>query len=376
MATNQLKHEAPETYPNSLYENDILSEFLTYYLKTLGADHGYFHEFNPDSKEIETRIWSTSLLPYLDTDTCRKVPVKKVESWKTVVNTQNHHILIGPGSFEENGYEIPPNTFKIHSWIIIPIVADREVSFILGAGFRTKVTHKAIDYAIKQLHECWPDAASKLAQINISSIRHIREYGKNDPIELFGEMISAISHTIELRDEYTAGHQRNVAKISVEIAKRLGWSEFKVQGLRIGAEIHDVGKLLVPSEYLSAPGHLSNVQFEVIKEHAINGSRIFEDIRTPWPIAKMIQQHHERMNGTGYPNGLRGEEIIPEARIMAVADTFDAMATDRPYRKAPGVDAALNEIREGRMVRYDPYVVDAMFGLYQHAPKLFETKAL
>lgn len=175
--------------------------------------------------------------------------------------------------------------------------------------------------------------------------------------------IRAIALTVEKRDPYTAGHQNKVAEICVAIGLELGLPADRLEGLRLGATIHDIGKVYVPAEILNRPGRLTEPEFGMIKSHPQIGYDIVKDVKFPWPVAEMILQHHERLDGSGYPNGLKGEQIILEARILAVADVLDAMASHRPYRPSLGNEAAMTELEQGRGTRYDATVVDACLQL-------------
>lgn len=171
--------------------------------------------------------------------------------------------------------------------------------------------------------------------------------------------IQAIATTVEKRDPYTAGHQQRASRLATAIARKLGWEEGRIEGLRLGAMIHDIGKIYVPAEILSRPGVLTDSEFKIIKAHSQVGYDIVKDIEFPWPVANMILQHHERLDGSGYPQGLKGDAICPEARILAVADVIEAMSSHRPYRPAVGMDAGLKEIvaQKGRL--FAPGAVDA-----------------
>jgi len=176
--------------------------------------------------------------------------------------------------------------------------------------------------------------------------------------------IQAIAVTVEIRDPYTAGHQLRVADLSSAIAKELGFSKEQTEEIYLDAAVHDIGKIALPVEFLVKPGRLSEMELELFKPHAEMGYKILKPIGFPWPIAQVVLQHHERMDGSGYPRGLAGEEIVMEARILGVADTVEAMASDRPYRPALGIDKALEEIQRHRGVLYDPAVVDACLKLF------------
>lgn len=180
-----------------------------------------------------------------------------------------------------------------------------------------------------------------------------------DSKELLVGMVSALTQASALRDEYTALHEAHVSELAVAIGKQMALSEHELLGLQLGGLVHDIGKMAIPSEILNKIGKILPAEMSLIKVHPEMGAKIFSHLRTPWPIAEMIEQHHERMDGSGYPHGLRSEQIAIEARIIAVADVFESMSTDRPFRFAPGPDAAIEELKAGRGTRYDPYVVDA-----------------
>ncbi len=172
-------------------------------------------------------------------------------------------------------------------------------------------------------------------------------------------VIHTASVAVELRDPYTAGHQRRVAELACAIAQKMGLDEERIKGIRFGATIHDIGKIGVPAEVLSKPSRLTDIEFQMVREHAVMGYDILKDVRFPWPVAEIARQHHERIDGSGYPQGLKGDAICLEARIVAVADVVESMATHRPYRPAQGIEAALEEIAAHSGTRYDPAVVDA-----------------
>lgn len=175
--------------------------------------------------------------------------------------------------------------------------------------------------------------------------------------------IEAMARTMEWRDPYTAGHQKRVASISTAIAKQMGWDDNAVQALYMAAMVHDIGKVAVPSEILTKPTRLTDLEMQMVQGHVESGYQILKDIPFPWPIADMVRQHHERLDGSGYPHGLKGDQICPEARILAVADTIEAMATHRPYRPARGLSAAMDEVRSEAGEKLDAKVVDAAFEL-------------
>jgi len=173
------------------------------------------------------------------------------------------------------------------------------------------------------------------------------------------DAIGAVAATLEQRDPYTAGHQRRVAQLAAAIGEEMGLAREVIEGIHFGGLIHDLGKISVPAEILGKPGRLSDTELGLIKVHAEAGYQIVKDIAFPWPVADMVRQHHERLDGSGYPQGLKGDEIVLEARILAVADVVEAMSANRPYRPGFGTDAALEEITRGRGTQLDPVAVDA-----------------
>lgn len=177
--------------------------------------------------------------------------------------------------------------------------------------------------------------------------------------------VQAISHMVDLRDPYTAGHERRVGELAAAIGAEIGMNEHQIKGLRVAGSVHDVGKIGVPAEILSKPTRLSAAEFAIVKTHAQQGYEILKDIDFPWPIAQTVWQHHERLDGSGYPRGLRGDEISLEARIMAVADIIESMSTHRPYRPAMGIDAAFAELNAQPGKLYDQAIVTACERLFR-----------
>ena len=200
----------------------------------------------------------------------------------------------------------------------------------------------------------------------LAQTEKLKESYKKSQMILDG-IVKTLSKIIETRDPYTSGHEDQVAEIACKIAKEMKLTEEQISAIHIAATLHDIGKISVPSEILTKPGRLTDLEREMIKTHSKVANDLLLNIEFPYPIAEIIFQHHERMDGSGYPRGLKGDNIAIEARIIGTADVLDAMASYRPYRPALGVDAAIEEIIKFSGITYDPAVVDACLKIYKHA---------
>ena len=185
------------------------------------------------------------------------------------------------------------------------------------------------------------------------------------------DSITALASTVEMRDPYTAGHQRRVAQLAIAIAKELHLPEEQIEGIQLAGVVHDVGKIKIPAEILSKPGRLTPLEFELIKQHAQSGYEILKSIDFPWPIAQIVLQHHERLNGSGYPQALTNDQILLEAKIIAVADVVESMTSHRPYRPGLGIDAALQEIALNKGKLYESEAVEACIRLFREQAYVF-----
>jgi HD-GYP domain-containing protein (c-di-GMP phosphodiesterase class II) len=180
-----------------------------------------------------------------------------------------------------------------------------------------------------------------------------------------GTTIQVMVSAVETRDPYTAGHQIRSADLARAIAIEMGLPQEKIDGIRMAGSIHDIGKLSIPAEILSKPKKLTEIEFSLIKEHSRSGYEMLKDVESPWPLAEIVYQHHERMDGSGYPRNLKGDDILMEARIMAVSDVVESMASHRPYRPAIGIKAALEEIEKNKGILYDNTVAEACLKLFR-----------
>lgn len=177
--------------------------------------------------------------------------------------------------------------------------------------------------------------------------------------------IQTITNMLEIRDPYTAGHQRGVRDLACAIAREMGLSDEHIGWIQIASLIHDIGKIYIPAEVLCKPGKLTDIEFDLMKAHPEVGCKILSNIDFSFPVSRIIYQHHERIDGSGYPNGLKGAQILLEAKIIGVADVVESMASHRPYRPALGMDKALDEVEQKRGILYDPAVVDACLSIFR-----------
>ena len=241
-------------------------------------------------------------------------------------------------NFEVEFYRKDRSTF----WVVLNarMVKDEHGNFLYNEGLVEDITLR------KQAEE-------KLKQ----SLERLRK--------AVNTTIHVLVAALEIRDPYTAGHQARCADLACAIAAEIGLAQEKIEGIRMAGIIHDIGKLSIPVEILSKPTKLTSLEFSLIKEHSQSGFEMLKDVEPSWPLAEIVHQHHERLDGTGYPRNLKGDEILIEARILAVADVVEAMASHRPYRASLGIDAALEEIEKNKGILYDNEVADACLKLFR-----------
>ena len=246
-----------------------------------------------------------------------------------------------------------------------PVVAGETVEIdILGRGGK-----KTAVAEMRVAERNWDGGKAYIASLRDVTDRKRTEEELKDSLERLRKSLEGTIHAMalmgEARDPYTAGHQKRVANLATAIAKEMSLPETQVDGIRLAGVIHDLGKISVPAEILSKPGRITKSEFDIIKAHPQVGHDILKTIEFPWPIAQVVLQHHERMDGSGYPQGLSGKDILVEAMILGVADVVEAMASHRPYRPALGIDAALEEIEKNKETLYDADVADACLRLFR-----------
>ncbi len=346
-----------------LTQRDIYQDLLDFIVARTNSDVGYLHLYDENKQDITLNVWSKSVYGACTTSTLSHYPLKEAGIWADAIR-QKITVVHNQYLSEKSKTKLPEGHFQIIRHMSTPVFWQNKIVAIVGVGNKLEPYEQEDIEKLEHLSKMgWLLILDRLEEYQLRNETKGKVLQGKKPEELMLTMVGAIAKAIELRDEYTSHHQSNVAIISEAIAEQLGLPEGQVYGTRLGASVHDIGKLAIPSEILTKPSTLNAIEFAMVKEHSSLGAKIFRGIDLPWPILEIIEQHHERMDGSGYPKGLVGNSICLEARIVAVADIYDAMASDRPYRPAPGTADAIKIITEGKGIKFDAYVVDAFLNV-------------
>lgn len=254
-------------------------------------------------------------------------------------------------------------------WWSEPVIHQDEVVAVIGG-----VSSSPILGDRKALLERYGTLVWLLRQVPLMDRKLTEQSARIDALEagnhkMFRQLINVVSEALELKDAYTANHQRSVAELAVGIGRRMGYHAHRLEGLRLGALVHDIGKLAIPNQILSKPGRLTEQEYALVQTHPVRGANIIGDVAFPWPIKQMILQHHERLDGSGYPYGLKGEQILEEAQILAVADIADSMLSHRPYRPALGLNALKAVLLDQREIGLRADIVDHCLDELSHSQR-------
>lgn len=354
----------------------LLSKIMKLSIESAGAEHGYLILEKEQDKKLYIEVAGNV---DKETEALQSIPVEANDSLavsiiKYVYKT-GENVILGDTKTDKR-------------FINDPYITKHKPKSLLCAPIRSKGAMTGIIYLENNLttNAFTPEELEFLQMISAQAAIAIENavlYEKqkrseeklkeslNNLNKVFEHTVSAMSLVIEARDPYTAGHQRRVADLAVSIARELDLDRNMIVGIRIAGLIHDLGKISIPAEILTKPGRINELEFNLIKNHSKCGYDILKPIPFPWPIADIVYQHHERLNGSGYPQGLSNNEILFESHIIAVADVVEAMASHRPYRPALGIELSLDEIRKNRGTLYNCEVVDACMALFK---KGFEFK--
>ncbi|MCG8039130.1 MAG: response regulator [Candidatus Thiodiazotropha taylori] len=315
------------------------------------SEVAYLHFVSEDQQYVDFYHWSFSNSEQTAPNTGTRCLLEEVAIWDDCLR-QGKLVIYNDCSGKEEKYRMPDGYFPCYRHMSVPIYEQGKVVAIIGVGNK-RVPYDEAD-------------ARQIALFGNGAWSIIQKQRSADQLHTaLIQTVKSIANTVEQRDPYTAGHQRRVAELACAIAEEMEIDANTIEGLRMGGMIHDIGKVHIPAEILNCPRKLSKLEYELIKTHPKVGYDIIRDANFPWPVADIIYQHHERLDGSGYPQGVAGDAICIEARILAVADVVEAMATHRPYRPALSISAALEEIECGSSIKYDSKVVTACQRLFR-----------
>lgn len=325
------------------------------------CDNAFFGEINLNERILNVRYQWT-----------RPGVFNNHDNWRNVdfdVDSFLEELFLGDPQIVDDIRDIPEGFTRTQllsvgtkSIVAIPIKGDGSINGFIGISF-SRNFHKFTEEE-KNFHKTLGTLVLTLLGKDLfkhESILLAHKYNSS-----FSHLIGVLAKAVEKRDPYTTGHMERVAELSVRIGKKLGLADSELEGIHLGAVIHDVGKIYVPAEILNRPGKLLKQEFELIKTHSMVGHEIVKDIEFPWPIADIVLSHHERLDGSGYPNGLQGDEIAIEAQIVAVADVVEAVSSHRPYRPAKSIKEGLQIISEGKGKSYNPEIVEACIDIIEN----------
>lgn len=342
-----------------LDEKSTLQNGLDVLQQLTGSHIGFAHFVSEDQNGLEMFTWSSDTLArHCQAASGGHYPVSEAGLWADSIRLRQA-VVVNNYAAADGKKGLPEGHSTLQRFISVPVFEEGLVRLVVGIG------NAAFDYTNTDVETVKLFATDLFRIVQRKRSRdQSKLYVKQLQIA-FMETVELATKLSEMRDPYTNGHERRVADIAVAIGSSMGFESHRLEGLRVAGLLHDVGKNRIPVEILSRPGQLSPSEFLLIKEHAQAGYEVLKDVKFPWPVAEMTLQHHERMDGSGYPQGLQGDAILLDARILAVADVVEAMSSHRPYRPSLGVEQALAEIEHGRGTKFDAAVVDACLMLFR-----------
>lgn len=341
-----------------LLERDAYTSFLELICAEIDSTVGYLHLYDESSETLALNVWTGDVQSRCRTATDGHYPLQRAGIWadcirKRAVQVHNDYPL-------QASRNLPEGHVSLHNHASFPVWEGQRIAAVLGIGdVLGGFDEQRVDHIERMLRLGWPVLQDRLLNVRMRRLADLEHYSHVSPYTVLRGMVRAISSALELRDAYTAHHQQNVAFLSERIARAVGLTEFECTGVEFGAALHDIGKLALPSSLLAKPGAVSPVELQQLQTHSEVGAGLLKHLELPWPLKDMIEQHHERLDGSGYPAGLARADICEGARIIAIADTYDAMSSDRPYRRARGTRAALAALEEGSGALFDSYLVNA-----------------
>lgn len=340
-------------------EKFILQQGVNTLLHLTDSQLGFLHFVSEDQNELELVTWSTDQ-PELYRQASSAMPPDPAGgvSWTDSIRLKQP-LMINDCASASRQQGLSPASPNWQRMVSVPVIDEQRVRMVVGVG-NAPTDYVKDDLETIQLFAMDLYRIVKRQRAELQTKAHIKQLEAT-----FMDTVKMATTLNELRDPYTIGHERRVADMAATIGAAMGFEPRRQEGLRVAGLLHDVGKISIPAEILAKPGKLTPLEFQLIKEHARAGYTVLKEVNFPWPVAEVALQHHERLNGSGYPQGLIGEAIMLEARILAVADVVEAMASHRPYRPGLGIDRALAEIEHGRGTEFDALVVDTCLQLFR-----------
>ncbi|WP_119394316.1 HD domain-containing phosphohydrolase [Salinibius halmophilus] len=342
--------------------NEPFELLINHIVQATASEIGYLHLFNESTEEIQLAVWSERVMDQCQLIHASHYPLASAGVWADCVR-QRQPVFHN----NYNSQALPRGHFPVTNHMSLPVILDTRIVGIVGVGNRATAYTDDDAHLVHQIIESEWVQVTSAAQAVYSQHAH-DELSLDSAIVLLQQMSQAFAKAFELYDPHTAIHLANVAYLCEKIADKMAIPQTIKIGLIMGAWLHDIGKLSTPSQILNKTSELLPEEEALMRYHAEAGGKIMADINSPWPIATMIAQHHERLDGSGYPSGLIGEMICLEARIIAVADTFDYTINDRQFRHSLGAEYAMETIKAGSDSEYDKYVVAAFLQCYQEDP--------
>lgn len=342
-----------------LDEKSTLQNGLDVLQQLTASQIGFAHFVSEDQNEIELITWSTDTLGcYCQATFDSHYPVSRAGLWADCVRSKQA-VMVNDYATASGKKGLPQGHSALLRFISVPVFEQGLVRMVVGIG-NAPIHYTEGDVETVKLFATDLFRLVQRKRAQVESALYVKQLQT-----AFMETVELATKLSEMRDPYTHGHERRVADIAVAIGSTMGFESRRLEGLKVAGLLHDVGKNRIPVEILSRPGKLSAAEFLLIKEHARAGYNVLKDVKFPWPVAEITLQHHERMDGSGYPQGLKGEAILIDARILAVADTVEAMSSHRPYRAGRGIDKALAEIELESGRQFDSVVADACLRLFR-----------
>jgi putative nucleotidyltransferase with HDIG domain len=341
-----------------LEERDLFNYFLDQVVSYTESTVGFFHRVAKDQKNIILTTWNEEAKKGCTVTRETHYAIEKAGNWVDSLRL-GHTVIYNDYVSSPNQKGLPTGHFPIKSFMSVPITDNGECRYIFGVGNKVAPYNESDAVVVQQIAEVLMRIVRQ-RQANKVLIDNEKRLRKT-----LAGTVNALSAVGEHRDPYTAGHQDRTTDLACAIAEEMALSPDVCDDIRVAGKLHDIGKIEIPSEILSKPGKLTDIEYSMIQVHSQAGYDILRAAELPNVVARIVLEHHERLDGSGYPTGLKADKICVEARIMAVADVVEAMRSHRPYRPALGIQEALDEIEDNKGILYDPDVVDACLKLFR-----------